>query len=66
MLEKQIPSERLKPKHPCPACGKLFDDCECPEDLSDQGIVEMISSAFIFWLGLILFVFFIYFWIFVK
>lgn len=55
MLEKNIPIERLKPKYPCPACGKLFDDCVCPEDEPDKGIVQMVSAGFIGFVGFILF-----------
>jgi hypothetical protein len=55
MLEKTIPTERLKPKYPCPACGKLFDDCVCSEDESDKGFAQMISAGFIAFVGFILF-----------
>ncbi len=66
MLEKNIPIERLKPDYPCPACGKMFDDCECSEDESDKGIIQMYSAGMIGTIGFILFAVFMLFFLFGK
>lgn len=61
MIEKNIPIERLKPDFPCPACEKMFDDCECSEDEADKGFVQMFSAGLIGVIGFVLFAVFMLF-----